>query len=75
MAEQLMTYIFDVVKFEPNQLLLKLQKETTTNELLKYFINQNVAIHSFNEVLPSLNDIFIKLVEGTTATRQFQNIN
>ena len=75
MAEHLMTYIFDVVKHEPDQMLLKLQKETTTNELLKYFINQNVAIHSFNEVLPSLNDIFIKLVEGTTATRQFQNIN
>jgi ABC-2 type transport system ATP-binding protein len=73
-AEQLMTYIFEVVKYEPNQLLLKLQHDTTTNELLKYFINQNVAIHSFNEVLPSLNDIFIKLVEDTKATRQFQNI-
>ena len=73
-AEQLMTYIFEVVKYEPNQLLLKLQHDTTTNELLKYFINQNVAIHSFNEVLPSLNDIFIKLVEDTKVTRQFQNI-
>jgi len=25
--------------------------------------------------LPSLNDIFIKLVEGTTTARQFQPIN
>lgn len=74
MAEQLMTYIFEVVKYEPNQLLLKLQHDTTTNDLLKYFINQNITIHSFNEVLPSLNDIFIKLVEDTKATRQFQNI-
>ena len=74
LAEQLMTYIFEVVKYEPNQLLLKLQHDTTTNELLKYFINQNISINSFNEVLPSLNDIFIKLVEDTKATRQFQNI-
>jgi ABC-2 type transport system ATP-binding protein len=74
LAEQLMTYIFEVVKYEPNQLLLKLQHDTTTNELLKYFINQNITINSFNEVLPSLNDIFIKLVEDTKATRQFQNI-
>ena len=74
LAEQLMTYIFEVVKYEPNQLLLKLQHDTTTNDLLKYFINQNISINSFNEVLPSLNDIFIKLVEDTKATRQFQNI-
>lgn len=74
LAEQLMTYIFEVVKYEPNQLLLKLQHDTTTNDLLKYFINQNININSFNEVLPSLNDIFIKLVEDTKATRQFQTI-
>jgi ABC-2 type transport system ATP-binding protein len=74
LAEQLMTYIFEVVKYEPNQLLLKLQHDTTTNDLLKYFINQNISINSFNEVLPSLNDIFIKLVEDTKATRQFQTI-
>jgi len=42
---------------------------------LKYFINQDIAIHSFNEVLPSLNDIFIKLVEGTPGARQFQQVN
>ena len=56
-AEQLMTYIFEVVKYEPDQLLLKLQNDTSTNGLLQYFINQKVHINSFNEVLPSLNDI------------------
>ncbi len=75
LPEHLMTHIFNVVKHEPDNLLLKLGEDTTPNDVLKYFINQNVTIHSFNEVLPSLNDIFIKLVEGTTATRQFQAIN
>ena len=69
-----MTYIFEVVKHEPNQVLLRLQHDATPNDVLKHFINQGVAVNSFNEVLPSLNDIFIQLVEGTKTARQFQNI-
>ncbi len=75
LTEQLSNSIFEVVKYTPENLLLKLQDGTTTNELLKHFINQDISIQSFNEVLPSLNDIFIKLVEGTTATRKFQAPN
>jgi ABC-2 type transport system ATP-binding protein len=53
---------------------LRLQHDATPNDVLKHFINQGVAVNSFNEVLPSLNDIFIQLVEGTKTARQFQNI-
>ena len=74
LPEQLMTYIFEVVKHDPEQLLIRLNQETTPNDVLKYFINQDIAINSFNEVLPSLNDIFIKLVEDTTRARQFETI-
>ena len=74
LPEHLMTYIFEVVKHEPNQVLLRLQHDATPNDVLKHFINQGVAVNSFNEVLPSLNDIFIQLVEGTKTARQFQNI-
>ena len=73
-AHNLMTYIFEVIKHQPEKLLIKLQHDSTTNDVLKFFIDQNIAIHSFNEVLPSLNDIFIKLVEGTPETRQFQKV-
>src|SRR5215217_4236433 len=73
--EHLMTYIFEVIKHKPQQLLIKLQHDSTTNDVLKHFINQDIAIHSFNEVLPSLNEIFIKLVEGTPEARQFQELN
>lgn len=75
LPEHLMTYIFDVVKHDPNQLLLKLAHGSTPNEVLQFFLNQGLAIKSFNEVMPSLNDIFIKLVEGTQAARQFQKIS
>jgi ABC-2 type transport system ATP-binding protein len=43
--------------------------------VLQYFLQQNVNIEAFNEILPSLNDIFIGLVEGTKATtRAFQPV-
>lgn len=73
--EQLMTYEFEVVKHSPNEMLIKLQHDATPNDVLKFFINQGLAISSFNEVLPSLNDIFIKQVEGTANARQFEPIS
>ena len=75
LPEQLMTHIFEVVKHQPQQLLLKKNEGTTSNDILTYFINQGVHINSFSEVLPSLNDIFIKLVEGTATARAFQQVN
>ncbi len=71
-ASQLISPLFEVVKQEQSQVLLKLQENATTNEILQHFIQARVDIASFNEVLPSLNDIFIKLVEGST-TRKFQS--
>ncbi len=71
-AHHLATFIFEVIKHQPEKLLLKLQHDSTPNDVLKYFINQNIQVNAFNEVLPSLNEIFIKLVEGTPEARQFQ---
>ena len=53
---------------------LKISSDTDTNNVLRYFMDQQLQISEFTEVLPSLNDIFIKLVEGTTAERQFSNV-
>jgi ABC-2 type transport system ATP-binding protein len=73
--EDLATYIFEVVKHDPEKLKIKLLHDSTPNDVLKYFINKDKAIHAFNEVLPSLNDIFIRLVEGTPQARQFETTN
>ncbi|HQY41630.1 MAG: ATP-binding cassette domain-containing protein [Chitinophagaceae bacterium] len=75
LPEHTMTGIFEVVNLSNGRLRIKLSQGTRPNDVLQYFINQNVAINSFNEVLPTLNDIFIKLVEGTATARQFQNIS
>lgn len=74
-AHHLMTYIFEVIDHSSEELLLKLQHDSTPNDVLKFFINQDVSIRSFNEVLPSLNDIFIRLVNDTPQARQFTSID
>ncbi len=67
---------FQVVDQTANLLTVKINEGKNSNDVLKYFIQQNLTIESFNEVLPSLNDIFINLVEGTKATtRAFQPTN
>lgn len=73
-VHNLMTYIFEVIKHQPDELLLKLLHDSTPNDVLKFFISQDIPIQSFNEVLPTLNEIFIQLVEGTPDARQFQTI-
>jgi len=41
---------------------LALDKESETNEALKEILAQGVAVNSFKELVPRMNDIFIKLV-------------
>jgi ABC-2 type transport system ATP-binding protein len=65
---------FDVVKNEDHSLIVKINGGNTSNDVLKYFIQQDTSITAFNEILPSLNEIFIKLVEGTAHSRQFQTM-
>lgn len=54
--------------------IVRIKDGKLPNDVLQYLLQQGAAIHSFNEILPSLNDIFIKLVEGTPAARQFQQV-
>jgi len=74
MPQHIEQFAFELISRERNRLLVKINEGKNSNDVLQYFIEQDVLIESFNEVLPSLNDIFINLVEGTKATRQFQTI-
>lgn len=65
---------FEIVGRKNGFHILKINEGSTPNDVLQYLLTQKVEIHSFNEILPSLNDIFIKLVEGTPTARQFQKI-
>ena len=42
--------------------VLSLEKSATTNDVLKAIIEQDLTVNSFKELVPRMNDIFIKLV-------------
>jgi ABC-2 type transport system ATP-binding protein len=65
---------FDTITANKQELIVKINEGYKANDVLSYFINGGSSIVSFKEILPSLNDIFIKLVEGTPTARQFQNV-
>jgi ABC-2 type transport system ATP-binding protein len=65
---------FEIIGANNLELTVKIHEGFKANDVLGYFINQGCGIVSFKEILPSLNDIFIKLVEGTPTARQFENI-
>ncbi len=64
---------FQLVQHNGVQHTIQLSNGSTTNEVLEDLIRNQVPVLGFTEILPSLNDIFIRLVEGTHATtRAFQ---
>jgi ABC-2 type transport system ATP-binding protein len=66
---------FEIINLKKQELIVRIHEGFKANDVLGYFINQGSSIVSFKEMLPSLNDIFIKLVEGTPTARQFQAID
>lgn len=63
---------FELTRTNRNELIVKINEGFKPNQVLGYFINQGINIISFREILPSLNDIFISLVENTPSARQFE---
>ena len=72
LPEHTAIHLFHVVSKLDKVLTLKRNEGFTNNDILQYFINKGLSIHSFNEILPSLNDIFIRLVETAPKARQFE---
>jgi len=70
--DQVSSSLFTIESHLQEKILIRLNGQTTNNDVLQYLMNQRVSIRSFHEVLPSLNDIFIRLVEGSPNARQFE---
>ncbi|GAA5041697.1 ABC transporter ATP-binding protein [Marivirga lumbricoides] len=49
---------------------VRLAENFTSNDLLELLLSQSVQIISFQEEIPSISDIFIKLVQGATAEKE-----
>jgi ABC-2 type transport system ATP-binding protein len=66
---------FEILKNDDLSYVVRIKDNNKPNDVLHYLLQNGVNIQSFNEILPSLNDIFIRLVEGTPTARQFQKLN
>ncbi|MBW7892014.1 MAG: ABC transporter ATP-binding protein [Chitinophagaceae bacterium] len=67
--------IFEVTEQKDQSLILKIHEGFKPHDVLQYFLSLGQEITSFRELLPTLNDIFIKLVEGTPLAREFQPLS
>ncbi len=66
---------FELTGSQDDSYVIKIKEGRGPNDVLRFLLDQGLSIHSFNELLPSLNDIFIRLVEGTPTARQFQAVS
>ena len=73
LAEHTAIHLFDVKEVKDKKVRIRINEGFSNNDVVQFFIQKGLNIRSFNEVLPSLNDIFIKLVQGTPEARQFQS--
>ena len=65
---------FEIIATQEQRLIVKIREGYRPNDVLLYYLRKDVGITGFYELLPSMNDIFIRLVEGTPLTRQFQKL-
>jgi ABC-2 type transport system ATP-binding protein len=66
---------FEVIDQKANKFVVKINAGYKSNDVLHFFLQQQSTIEAFHEILPSLNEIFIREVEGTkSVTRAFQPV-
>ena len=66
---------FEIISNKEHSFVVRIKDGNKPNDVLQYLLQHRGNIVSFNEILPSLNEIFIRLVEGTPTARQFQKVN
>ncbi len=62
------TQLFTLKNNENQRMTVQVNEGGNTNEILRYLIGQGVQIRSFNEILPSINEIFIRRVNETVGS-------
>ena len=62
---------FQIIQSKEKSLVVKINPGASPAMVLQEFLNNQSNIISFNEILPSLNEIFIRQVEGTRNAREF----
>ncbi|SFD19893.1 ABC-2 type transport system ATP-binding protein [Chitinophaga sp. CF118] len=60
---QMATWHFSIIKQEDHAYTVKLSEGSTTNDILMHFIKHEIPITYFQEILPSINEVFINKVQ------------
>lgn len=55
---------FEVLSDSDDELIISVKEGHNSNELLRELMDKGHEINSYNEILPTLNEIFIKQVDG-----------
>jgi ABC-2 type transport system ATP-binding protein len=70
LPEEFMSNSFEILNTKGNFLNVKIKDGNKPAQVLQEFLDHNASINFFNEVLPSLNDIFIKQVGQLNGTNK-----
>jgi ABC-2 type transport system ATP-binding protein len=54
---------FEIIKVEEGKITFKISQNGNSNQVLSELISKNININGFNEILPNLTEIFIRLVK------------
>jgi ABC-2 type transport system ATP-binding protein len=57
---------FSLIKQEDHRAVFRIPEDNSPNQLLQLLINAGCEIHSFREILPTINEIFIRQVKGVS---------
>lgn len=60
---QMATWHFSIIKQEDHAYTVKLSEGSSTNDILMHFIKHDIPITYFQEILPSINEVFINKVQ------------
>lgn len=63
--------VFEVTGGASTTISIKINGQYSPADALQELLNQRAPVRSFNEKLPTLNEVFLQIVEGTELSRAF----
>ncbi len=58
---------FNIIQKEPNKIIIKLDENQNSSKILHEAVSSNMNVVAFNEILPTLNEIFIHVTSPQNA--------
>lgn len=62
---QMATYHFEIVQQREKSYIVKINEHSKTNDILSHFIHHGIQVNYFQEILPTINEVFISQVKNT----------